>query len=261
MVNFLPIVKTLETINISVRGLGQVVVDPATIVVGNTSVVARCRIDGVRGWRAIKCYTTSQYCGDESIDSLYPQSLMVYTFRGREEYVDVSIGKWIDGDALDVVLYRGGCDFVALSRAFDRMALAHLQRGAVHCDIKPENIIVRPDGEMELIDASSVGSAAQGNRYGTPKFRHRYRSLRRTDKHTDHYPLSLISAMLAALVHDPYFLHETHAMDEYIADAMRILRDNDDAGHYNIIVAMQTSVMGKIEGIEELFKSVVVADE
>lgn len=255
MVNFLPIVKTLETINISVRGLGQVVVDPATIVVGNNSVVARCRIDGARGWRAIKCYTTSQYCGDESIDSLYPQSLMVYTFSGRKEYVDVSIGKWIDGDALDVVLYRGGCDFVVLSRTFDRMALRHLQRGVVHCDIKPENIIVKPNGEMVLIDSST------GSSYGTEQFRHRHRSLRRTDKYTDHYPLALISTMLAALTYEPHFLDVARPTEEYIADAMRILRDNDDVGHYNIIVAMQNSVMGKIKGIEELFKSVVVADE
>ena len=91
MVNFLPIVKTLESTNISVRGLGQVVVDPATIEVGNNSVVARCRVAGTRGFKTIKCYRTTHYRDDIKGVDYYPQSLKVYGFNGRVVYVDIAI--------------------------------------------------------------------------------------------------------------------------------------------------------------------------
>ena len=265
MASYLPIVKMLETTNISVRGLGQVVVDPATIEVGNNSVVARCRVAGVRGYKMIKCYHTSQHRCDVDGVAYYPKSLRIYSFSGRVEYVDVAISKWVGGEALDVVFYRGGCDFVALSRAFDAMALKHLKKGVIHGDIKPENIIVLSSGRMMLVDNDNLPADSCGNYqakdYGSELYTHRYRQMRRTDEHTDHYALAIISTFLAALVYDSTFLSDNATMDEYIGRVTEILSAHNDTAHYNMIVAMQRSIMGKIEGIEELFQSIVVADE
>ena len=50
-------------------------------------------------------------------------------------------------------------------------------------------------------------------------------------------------------------------MEDYIAKAAEILREHNDTAHYNLLVASQCSIMGKVEGVEELFESIVVAYE
>ena len=72
MANFLPIVRILESTNIEVRGLGHVVVDPATIEVGNNSVVARCHVAGRRGFKRIKCYLSTRYRANLKGVDYYP---------------------------------------------------------------------------------------------------------------------------------------------------------------------------------------------
>ena len=265
MVSFLSIVKILESTNISVRGLGQVVVDPATIEVGNNSVVARCLVAGARGVKLIKCYRNAYHRDDIKGVDYYPQSLKVYGFNGRVEYVDVAISRWERGEALDIVLYRGGCDFRALSRAFDHMAHKHLIGGVVHGDIKPENIIVIPSGRMALIDSDEIPSECLGNYqakdFGSEYYTHRHRHIRRTDQFTDHYPLALLSSFIATMSYSPAFFATKRTIEEYIAAATEILKEHNDDHHYNIIVAMQNSIMGKIDGLEALFESIVMADE
>ena len=263
MANFLPIVRILETTNIEVRGLGHVVVDPATIEVGNNSVVARCRVAGKRGFKMIKCYLSSCYRAKLKDVDYYPQSLRVFSFYGGEEYVDVAIGRWIDGKALDVMLYRGDCDIVAFSIAFDAMALSHLRSGAIHGDIKPENIIVLPSGQMKLIDSDALPIESCGNcharDYGSEYYAHRHRRIRRTDQSTDHYSLALISALIAAMSHVSTFFSTKQTIEEYIASATEVLKEHNDTLHYDMIVAMQHSIMGKIDGLEALFESIVMA--
>ena len=265
MVSFLPIVKVLESTNISVRGLGQVVVDPATIEVGNNSVVARCRVDGKRGFKMIKCYCTSRHRDDIKGVDYYPESLRVYSFSGRVEYIDVAISRWIGGQSLDMLFYRGDCDYIAISRAFDTMALRHLRRGVVHGDIKPENIIVMPSGRMMLIDSDEPPVECCGNYkakdFGTESYAHRHRHIRRTDISTDHHPLALISSFLSALIYSPTIFDRRQTIDEYIAMATEVLKEYNDTHHYSMIVAMQSSIMGKIDGLEDLFESIVVANK
>ena len=265
MVNFLPVVRALETINICVRGLGQVVVDPATIMIGSNSITARCRIEGVRGFRTIKCYLTSQGVAKIVPQVFYPKALRVYTFSGVAEYVDVSISRWSAGVALDVVLYRGGCDYQALSRAFDCMALKHLKRGVIHGDIKPENIVVTPAGNMVLVDNGDLLKEIEGNYrakdYGTNLYMHRHRHMRRTDKSTDDYTIALLSTLFAALGYDADLLSIKHSVDECVESAVNILRDNGDVAHYNLAMAMQRSIMGKVDNIYALMQEIVAQND
>ena len=265
MVNFILIVKTLKTTNINVRGLGQVVVDPATIEIGNKSIVARCRIVGQRGYKTLKCYLTSRYRDDVKGVRYYPKSLAVSGFSGRVEYIDVAISRWINGRALDIAFYNVGRDFKGLSKEFDVMALRHLQSGVIHGDVKPENVVVLSSGRMTLVDSDELPLDVDGNchakDYGTEFYTHRLRTLRRTDEFTDHYPLAFLSSLLATLVYVPDLFDTRHTIEEYIAMATDILREHNDTGHYNLIVTMQNSIMGKVEGIEGLFQSIVMANE
>lgn len=261
MANYLPIVKTLESTNISVRGLGQVVVDPATIEVGNNSVVARCRVAGSEEDMSIKCYLTSHHRSDLANTLYYHKSLRVCGFGLRVEYIDVAISRWIEGEVLDVMLHRDGCDYGAISRAFDIMALKHLQTKSIHGDIKIENIIVKPSGEMMLVDNDRLPAKCAGNcrakDYGTSNYVHRHRQLRRTDAHTDHYPIALLSSFFAALKYSQTFLSVPCPMEEYIAIATAILSDNGDSVHYKMILGLQCSIMGRVDNLEELMREAV----
>jgi nucleotide-binding universal stress UspA family protein len=63
--------------------------------------------------------------------------------------------EWIDGESLEQLLRREPLDCAATARIGASIADAvhslHLQ-DAIHLDLKPDNVILRPDGEVVLID-------------------------------------------------------------------------------------------------------------
>jgi serine/threonine protein kinase len=65
------------------------------------------------------------------------------------------VTEWIDGESLDHVLKRGPLSPEETARigaaVADAVHSLHLQ-DAIHLDLKPENVILRPTGEVALID-------------------------------------------------------------------------------------------------------------
>lgn len=262
MVSCVSIVNALQSPDIEICGLGHVRVYPNTIEVGNNCVAARCHVDGTEGDMIIKCYYRNTPA-EELVEyiSYHVNALKIVSLDGVTEYVDVAFMRWVEGDALDVILYRGECDYAQLSRAFDRMALDHKRRGVVHGDVKPENIIVTPEGEMQLVDFDlSPRGNVWGYRaveYGTSFYIHRNRRIRRTDEYTDDYPLALISILLAAMAIDTQYFNECSTMEQNIAVAEKLLHEAGDMTHYNIALAMHTSIMGKIDELEAMLECCV----
>lgn len=262
MVSCLSIVKALQATEVDIRGLGRIVVDPTTIEVGNNCVVARCIIPGTEGDMLIKCYHRGRPLTEFfERTSYYLAALQVISLGCGLEYVDVAFSEWIEGNALDIVLYQGACDYVALSRAFDRMALSHKQQRLVHGDVKPENIIITPDGSMRLVDIDLSPTESRWGytikEYGSMLYAHRHRHLRRTDEHTDDYPLALISVLLAAAAVDGNCFIEQNSMAQNVAIATELFHKAGDMAHYNLSLAMQASIMGRIDDIEELLRKCV----
>ena len=262
MVSCISIVKTLQNTNIEIRGLGTIEVYPTTIEVGNNCVAARCHVVGTEGDMIIKCYHR-RHPDDMFLESAnyYLDALRVVELTGSVEYVDVVLSQWVAGDALDVVLYSGDFDYAVLSRAFDRMAYNHKRGKVVHGDVKPENIVVTPDGEMQLVDN---GLSPRENvwgynaiEYGSSLYTHRNRRIRRTDEHTDDYPLALISVLLAAMAIDERCFSRSTSISENITIAMELLHKAGDTLHYNIALAIQSSIMGKVDWLEELLAKCV----
>lgn len=72
----------------------------------------------------------------------------------------------VHGESLDRVLRRGPLDVAATMRLVaevaDALAAAHAQ-GIVHRDVKPANLMVRPDGHVALTDFGIAHSASAGN--------------------------------------------------------------------------------------------------
>ena len=262
MVSCISIVKTLQNTNIEIRGLGTIEVYPTTIEVGNNCVAARCHVVGTEGDMIIKCYHR-RHPDDMFLESTnyYLDALRVVELTGSVEYVDVVLSQWVAGDALDVVLYSGDFDYAVLSRAFDRMAYNHKRGKVVHGDVKPENIVVTPDGEMQLVDNDlSPRENVWGYNaieYGSSLYTHRNRRIRRTDEHTDDYPLALISVLLAAMAIDERCFSRSTSISENITIAMELLHKAGDTLHYNIALAIQSSIMGKVDWLEELLAKCV----
>ena len=84
----------------------------------------------------------------------HPNIATVHEF-GSAEGSDFLIEEFIEGRSLDVILARGplpekqvidfGCQLA------DGLAAAH-ERGVIHCDLKPSNIRVTPDGRLKILD-------------------------------------------------------------------------------------------------------------
>lgn len=270
MINLLHIVNALRSPSLELKNIGHVTIFAETIIVGNSAVTARCRIHGIEGDRLFKCYYRPKKNARAIYgSSYYPEELRLFTLGGRVEYADVLIAEWVEGTPLDIVATSRDCDFGALSRAFDRMAIRLLEADYAHGDIKPENIICRPDGEMQLVDMDAMWHSGIEERnldeYGTPAFNHPKRPLMRLGKHIDDYPLALLSTILATLALDaegfdgalctdnPLFNPQriVCGKDRALNDAMMLLYRNGDMAHHAIATRL-TSNRGAIDNLHQL---------
>ncbi len=201
------------------------------VLSGGKAIVAKVELDG-RMMR-LKCYTDP---APAHFDTIYGASLHrseLQLPRAGIEPLDVLAEEWIKGSTLDETV-RKAClkgdreRLKTLSVHFDRMAAAMLADDRAHGDLKPENIIVSPDGSLHPIDWDAAFLPAfRGMRsleLGTPAYRHPARTAALFNERFDDFPAALISASIAALALDPA-LHTYAASREcLLLDADAILR-------------------------------------
>ena len=172
------------------------------IYVGNNAVVCRCEVAGRDC--ALKCYSRRRRNAHAIYgDAYFSCELLVHTIVGAAEYVDVVVLPWIEGEPMSSYFRTPGVDYRQLSLSFDRFALDILGGEGAHGDIKPENIVILPDGNMRLIDYDSAWlpgfKQSDMEEAGTPFFSHPLCNKRPFDKSIDDFSIALLSTMLAAL--------------------------------------------------------------
>ena len=192
---------------------------------GNSSAVFRLS-DGRRNFM-LKCYirpkprlrTIYDYVernGSPLLprQKIRPDEIYVYSDSGEAGWYDVVIGDWVEGNTLDRELLRALTEvnrelLSELSEKFDRLCSALLREEWAHGDLKPENIVVTPDGNMTLIDCDALFIPAlageNAEEIGTPGYQHPARGIHHYDKHIDDYPMALLSVGLKLLSLDPSF--------------------------------------------------------
>lgn len=260
MVDILSIIHALRAPKLYTQTIKIVAVDVESIAVGNNAVAARCTVAGYEQPMLLKCY----YRPKRNLEYIYGlaykrREFGVPLLSGIIEYIDVVAIPWVEGVSLDYLIGNPTTNYEALSRAFDRLALSTLNEEKAHGDIKPDNIIVKRDGEMVLIDWDGAWLPRMhntaGDEIGTKAYRHPLRTAADFGDAIDDYPIAILSTTLAALAYDrAYFEPRLNAdkqlfdidlitshSDEVLQAAMTTFVRHRDAAHYRIAMSLYSA--------------------
>ena len=154
------------------------------------------------------------------------QELFVSSQSTTDEEFPAVVMDWIAGDTLDRYVQAHLSDPNALrllTFQFSRLASWLLSQPFAHGDLKPDNILVRPDGTLALVDYDGMfvpamkGTSAR--ELGSPDFRHPLRTPECFNDHIDDFPLASILLSLKALSLSPALWQTYGAADRLLFSA------------------------------------------
>ena len=171
---------------------------------------------------ALKCFTDEQEGRGEAyrqiaeelefVDSTY---ITAVKYLEQELFVDSSCNDevfpvllmdWVDGETMETYVadhYADSHAMAMLCYRFCKMAGWLRAQSFAHGDIKPDNIMVRPDGTLTLVDYDGMYVAAMKGRksptIGTKDFAHPLRTIDDFDETIDDFALAVIALSLKAI--------------------------------------------------------------
>ena len=165
----------------------------------------------------------------EFVDSSYITSVK---YLEKEIFVDSSCEEdefpvllmdWIDGETMESYIaenYQDNYAMAMLCYRFCKMAAWLRSQPFAHGDIKPDNIMVRPDGSLTLVDYDGMFvPAMKGQKsptIGTKDFSHPLRTVDDFDETIDDFALASIALSLKAISLKPSLLDEYGAADRLL---------------------------------------------
>ena len=192
---------------------------------------------------AVKCFLKEQEGRAESYQLIaqelaYTSSSFLTPFRylDKELFVEsqstndeefpVVLMDWVEGETLDRYIQSHLADPNALrllAFQFSRLASWLLSQPFAHGDLKPDNILVRSDGTLTLVDYDGMYVPTMQGRsareLGSPDFRHPLRTAERFNEHIDDFPLAVILLSLKALSLSPSLWNTYGASDRLLFSA------------------------------------------
>ena len=171
---------------------------------------------------ALKCFTEEQegradayrQIADEldMVDSPYITSVK---YMEKELFVDcqceedefpVLLMDWVEGETMEAYIaanYHNQSAMSMLCYRFGKMAAWLRSQSFAHGDVKPDNIIIRPDGSLTLVDYDGMFvSSMKGSKsptVGTKDFCHPLRTMDDFDETIDDFSLASIALSLKAI--------------------------------------------------------------
>ena len=216
---------------------------------GNFAVVFKMQAP-TGEYHALKCFLRDQEERSERYRLIaeelqYVQSTYLVKFRyleselfvdvpntGGEEY-PVLLMDWVDGIPLDQYLktiINKSYEKDLLAYRFSLLARWLVSQHFAHGDLKPDNICVRDDGSLVLLDYDGMYVPTLSGRkpleQGSPHYRHPLRSTLPFDEHIDDYSLSLILLSLRAIALEQS-LYYKYSSKEYL-----LLSEQDQLNPY-----------------------------
>lgn len=225
---------------------------------GAFAVVFKMKDEQTGKCYALKCFTEEQEGRAEAyhqiaeelkfVDSPYITSVK---YLEKELFVDsnceddefpVLLMDWIEGETMETYIaenYTDSYEMSMLCYRFCKMAAWLRSQSFAHGDIKPDNIIVRPDGTLTLVDYDGMFvPAMKGQKsptIGTKDFSHPLRTIDDFDETIDDFSLVSIALSLKAISLDSSLLQSYGASDRLLFSATDYL----DLSKSKIFAALQ----------------------
>ena len=225
---------------------------------GAFAVVFKMKDEQTGKCYALKCFTEEQEGRAEAyhkiaeelefVDSPYITSVK---YLENEIFVDsnceneefpVLLMDWIEGETMETYVAANYTDTHAMAMLcyrFCKMAAWLRSQSFAHGDIKPDNIMVRPDGTLTLVDYDGMFvPAMKGQKsptIGTKDFSHPLRTVDDFDETIDDFALASIALSLKAISLNPSLLQTYGASDRLLFSAADYL----DLSKSNTFTALQ----------------------
>ena len=207
---------------------------------GNFAVVFKMKDDQTGKLHAVKCFLKEQESRAaayrmiaEELESVNSTYLTPINYLDKELFVDSNVTKetefpillmdWVEGQTLDKYIRENIDDQYALEMLayqFSRLAMWLLPQPFAHGDLKPDNIIVREDGSLVLVDYDGMYVPAmkgqKARELGSPDFRHPSRTADEFNEHIDDFPIASILLSLKAIALQPDLLEEYGSKDRLL---------------------------------------------
>ena len=231
---------------------------------GAFAVVFKMQDKSSGKYYALKCFTEEQQGRAEAyrqiadeldlLDSPYVTSVK---YMEKELFVDsqceedefpVLLMDWVDGETMEAYIaanYRNQSAMSMLSYRFGKMAAWLRTQSFSHGDIKPDNIIVRPDGSLTLVDYDGMFvpsmKGSQSPTIGTRDFSHPLRTVDDFDETIDDFSLASIAVSLKAIS------MKSTLLDIYGASDRLLFSENDyrNPSNSKVISALQELMCDK----------------
>ena len=225
---------------------------------GAFAVVFKMKDEQTGKCYALKCFTEEQEGRAEAyrqiadelefVDSSYITSVK---YLDKEIFVDSSCEEdefpvllmdWIDGETMENYIaenYQDNYAMAMLCYRFCKMAAWLCSQPFAHGDIKPDNILVRPDGSLALVDYDGMFvPSMKGQKsptIGTKDFSHPLRTVDDFDETIDDFALASIALSLKAISLKPSLLDEYGAADRLLFSA----EDYRELSKSKVLAALQ----------------------
>ena len=231
---------------------------------GAFAVVFKMQDKRTGKYYALKCFTEEQegradayrQIADE-LDLLDSPYITSVKYMEKELFVDsqceedefpVLLMDWVEGETMEAYIaanYRNQSAMSMLSYRFGKMAAWLRTQSFSHGDIKPDNIIVRPDGSLTLVDYDGMFvpsmKGSQSPTIGTRDFCHPLRTVDDFDETIDDFSLASIALSLKAISMNSTLL------DTYGASDRLLFSENDyrNPSNSKVISALQELMCDK----------------
>ena len=194
---------------------------------GGFSVVFKMKDEQSGKLYAVKCFTKEQEGRSESykhiadeLEFVSSNYLTPIRFLEKELFVDtdqttetefpVLLMDWVDGIPMDKYVQKiinNQYHLELLAYRFSKLATWLLAQPFAHGDLKPDNILVKEDGSIVLVDYDGMYVPAmkgqKARELGSPNYRHPQRTIDEFDRHIDDFPLATICLSLKAIALKP----------------------------------------------------------
>ena len=239
---YIDAVKAAEENFDQLRSLRPVLDDVGEPVMssGNFAVVFKMKDEKTGKLHAVKCFLKEQEGRSEAyrmiseeleyVSSTFftpikylDKELFVDTNTSDETEFPVLLMDWVEGITLDKFIHEHIDDeyeLALLTYQFSRLAMWLMPQPFAHGDLKPDNILVKEDGTLVLVDYDGMYVPAmkgqKARELGSPDFRHPSRTENDFNEHIDDFSMVSILLSLKAIALLPELLEQYGASDRLL---------------------------------------------